>query len=77
MPRKEMTPRELRDNLNLIDRNIRNQHRGSLVAWHCELCERNIYHPERPTPQCPHCSTKGVVTRLKRYYGGLTIITGG
>jgi len=76
MPRKEMTPQELRDNLKLIDRNIR--HQRSLVSWHCERCKRNIYYPANaPIPQCPHCSTEGVVTRLKRYYGGLTLITKG
>lgn len=76
MPKPQLSPREYRENLALIDSNIR---RGKeLVEWHCERCQKKLYYPANAlTPQCPHCSTFGVMTRMKRYYGGLTVISGG
>lgn len=72
-----LTPQEKRANLKLIDRNIRYQLGGGLVSWWCENCERKLYYPADAAakPQCPHCSTQGYTVRMKRYYGGLTLIT--
>lgn len=65
------------DELNLIDYNIKYQRHGVLDSWWCENCKRKLYYPNNaPKPQCPHCSTQGYTVKMKRYYGGLSIIGG-
>jgi len=73
MPNKR-TREEVAADLGLIDHNIR--YSRELVTWWCENCQRKLYYPAHaPRPQCPHCSTQGYTTRMKRYYGGISIIT--
>jgi len=68
--------RERLDNLRLIDHNIKNSR--ELVGWWCDNCKRKLYYPANaPIPQCPHCSTRGQVARMRRYYGGITLVTNG
>lgn len=63
-----MDAKEKLENLNLIDKNIRNS--PSLVDWWCEKCGRKLKYPkDKPRPQCPYCySSQGLVSPMRQYY---------
>ncbi|KKM07828.1 hypothetical protein LCGC14_1730040 [marine sediment metagenome] len=75
MPRQQTT-REIADNINLIDSNIRKS--KSLEKFHCENCNRDLWHPNRGIPiTCPYCYRAGHVERMKKQFSGLTLIQSG